>query len=73
LFTLSYYIPEEVKSKLNSGYYGYHSVQDLLSCLLHKTLKIKIHKYIKTLYFALREEHIENICEMQAVEEIKWT
>ena len=37
-------IPEEIKSRLNSGYACYHSVQNILSSsLTSKNFKIKIH------------------------------
>jgi len=40
-------IPEEIKSRLSSGYACYHSVQNLLSFrLLTKNLKIKIYRTI---------------------------
>ena len=40
-------IPEEIKSRLRSGYACYHSVQNLLSSrLLSKNLKIKIYRII---------------------------
>jgi len=38
-------IHEDIKSKLNSGNAGYHSVQSILSyCLLSKNSTIKIYK-----------------------------
>jgi hypothetical protein len=40
-------IPDEIKSRLNSGNAFYYSVQNLLSsCLISKNLKIKIHKTV---------------------------
>jgi len=40
-------IPEEIKSRLRSGYTCYHSVQNLLSSrFLSKNLKIKIYRTI---------------------------
>jgi hypothetical protein len=38
------FIQEEIKSRLNSGYACYHSVQNILSSsLISKNFKIKIH------------------------------
>jgi hypothetical protein len=57
------FIHEEIKNILNSLIAYYHSVQKLLpSCLLSKSLKIKIHKTIvvygcETWSLILREEH----------------
>jgi hypothetical protein len=60
-------IQEEIRSRLNSGYDCYHSVQNLLSShLLSKNVKIRIYKTIilpvvlygcETLPLTLREEH----------------
>jgi hypothetical protein len=38
------FIHEEIKSRLNLGNACYHSVHNLLSSLLSKTVKIKIYK-----------------------------
>jgi hypothetical protein len=60
-------IHDKIKSRLNSGNACYHSVQNLLSsCLIIKTLNIKIYKTVilpvvlygcKTWSLTLREEH----------------
>jgi hypothetical protein len=60
-------IQEEIKRRLNSGNYSYHSDQNLLSSsLLCKNLKVRIHKTIilpvvlygcETQSVTLREEH----------------
>jgi hypothetical protein len=39
-------IQEEIKMRLNSGNTCYHSVQNLLSCLLSENLKIRIYRTI---------------------------
>jgi hypothetical protein len=39
-------IQEKIKRRLNSGNACYHSVQNLLSSLLSKNIKIRIHKTI---------------------------
>ena len=39
-------IQEEIKSRLNSGNVCYHSVQNLMSSLLPRNTKIKIHRTI---------------------------
>jgi hypothetical protein len=60
-------IPDEIKSRLNSGNVCYYSVQNLLSsCLISKNVKIKIHETVilpvvlygcETWSLTLREEH----------------
>jgi hypothetical protein len=60
-------IHDEIKNRLNSGNACYYSVQNLLSsCLISKTLKIKIYKTVllpvvlygyETWCLTLREEH----------------
>jgi hypothetical protein len=45
--TVQNYIPEEIKSRLKSGYACYHSVQNLLpSSLLPRSIKIKTYGII---------------------------
>jgi hypothetical protein len=44
--TIQNFIQEEIKRRLNSGSTCYHSVQNLLSCLLSKNVKIRIYKTI---------------------------
>jgi hypothetical protein len=40
-------MPEEIKSRLNSGSACYHSVQSLLSsCLLSRNVRVKVYKTI---------------------------
>jgi len=64
-------IQEEIKSILKSGNACYHSVQNLLSSLLSKNLKIKIYRTIilsvlygcKTCSLTLREEHMLRVFE----------
>jgi hypothetical protein len=61
-------IQEEIKKRLNSGSFCYHSVQNLLSSrLLSKNVKIRIYKTIilpvvlygcETWYLTLREEKL---------------
>ena len=58
-------VQEEIKSRLKSGNACYHSMQNLLSLLLSKNLKIKIYRTIilpvlygcETWSLTLREEH----------------
>jgi hypothetical protein len=59
-------IQEKIKRRLNSGNACYHSVQNILSCLLSKNIKIRIKKIIilpvvlygcETWSLTLREEN----------------
>jgi hypothetical protein len=73
-------IPDEIKSRLNSGNSCYHSVQNLLSSrLISKNLKIKIYKTVifpvvlygcETWSLALREEHRLRIFENRVLRRI---
>jgi hypothetical protein len=40
------FIQEEIKRRLNLGNACYHSVQNLLSCLLYKNVKIRLYKTV---------------------------
>jgi hypothetical protein len=54
LFRVSKFIQEEVKSRLNSGYACYYSVQNLLSSrLLFEIVKIRIYKITIYLWFCM--------------------
>jgi hypothetical protein len=71
---------EEIKSRLNSGNACYHSVQNLLlSRLLSRNVKVKIHKTIirpvvlygcETWSITLREEHRLRVCENRVLRRV---
>jgi hypothetical protein len=72
-------IQEEIKRRLNSGNSCYHSIQNLLSCLLLKNLKIKIYKTVilpvalygcETWSLTLREEHRLRVFENRVLRRI---
>jgi hypothetical protein len=72
-------IHEELNSRLNSGNACYHSIQNLLSCLLPKNVKIKIYKTIilpvflqgcETWSLTLREEHKLRVFENRVLRRI---
>jgi hypothetical protein len=72
-------IQEEIKRRLNSGNDCYHSVQNLLSPLLSKTIKIRINKTIilpvvlygyETWSLTLREEHRLRVFENRVLRRI---
>jgi hypothetical protein len=73
-------IQEEIKRRMNSGNACYHSVQNLLSsCLLLKSLKIRIYKTIilpvvlhgcETWFLALRDEHRPGMFENRVLRRI---
>jgi hypothetical protein len=59
-------IQEEIKRRLNSGKACYHSIKNLLSCMLLKNLKIRVYKTTilpvvlygcETWSLTLKEEH----------------
>jgi hypothetical protein len=74
------YIHEEIKSRLNSGYAYYHSVQSLLtSRLLSRNLKVKIYKTIiipvvlygcETWSLTLRKKHRLRVFENRVLRRI---
>jgi hypothetical protein len=80
--TLTYQncIHEEIKSRLNSGYACYHSVQSLLtSHLLSRNVKVKIYKTIRlpvvlygcdTWSVTLREDHRLRVLENRVLRRI---
>jgi hypothetical protein len=73
-------IQEEIKRRLNAGNACYHSVQNLLaSCLLSKSIKIRIYRCIilpvvlcgcETWSLTLREEHKLGVFKMKVLRKI---
>jgi hypothetical protein len=76
------WINEEIKSRSNSDDSCYHSVHNLLSCLLSKNVRLRIYKATvlpMVLYgcepwsLAVREEHRLRVFENRVFEENIWT
>jgi hypothetical protein len=69
------FIQEEIKWRLNSRNVHYNSVPNLLSCLLYKSAKVRIHKTIifpVVLYGCETWSLTENVSEWDDEENI-WT
>jgi hypothetical protein len=72
-------IKEEIKRRLNMGNACYHSVQNLLSCLLFKNVKSKMYKTVillvvlygcETWSVTIKEEHRLKVSENRELRRI---